>query len=243
MQNILGVCPHDVASDPEKWRALSEYLQAKSGFESQYVRITDFIEFGKRMSEFGLVYVHPLHAVQLHRDHGFIPLAKYHDTYDEAVFICPKNSQIRSLDSLQGLSYLCIHGAPSHAAMLIDLARNRPEIKCTAVGRSDYAAIIKGVSLGEADFGLILNSVWDGMVSLKDRVRPFYTTATASLVHVFMIAPSFSSMAESLRAVLLNMHEDESGAKILQRLGCRSLVQFENKDVVALARTLEVCQF
>jgi hypothetical protein len=77
MKQLFGACPHDVGNDPEKWSAFAEYFKKKGIVDTEFYRLMTFDEFAQNLQGFSFVYAHPLHAVLLRKEHGFIPLAKY----------------------------------------------------------------------------------------------------------------------------------------------------------------------
>jgi hypothetical protein len=241
MSHVLGVCPHDVMQDPEKWTAFAAELRARGVIDSSFTPEPSFEKFAQGFSSYTLAYAHPLHAVVLWRRFGFTPIAAYKETFDEAVLIAGKQVKSPSLAAIGQSRVACIHGSPSHAAFLIDLcARSLPSPTLYAA-RSSYPDVVMAVAQGEADYGVVLNSVWETMMTLRDRVRPFHTTKTRQLVHVFMAAPALKLRTEEVRTVLTSMHRDPAGRAVLDRLGCSELVPVTDTDLERIAAALETC--
>lgn len=242
MSLIFSACPHDVAKDPEKWNAFNEYLASKNALKCDYEKHTSFDEFAENFSRFDLIYAHPLHAVQL-RERKFLPLTKYGNVFDEAVVIASKSMRNTSYKNLQGQPVAYVPGTPSHAAVLIDIANKHPGLSFEQVRRTNYPDVLLAVSQGDASYGIILKSVWDDMIAMKDRVVPIYATSSNELVHVFMLSPKLINSYEAVKAAMTGMQEDIVGKAILARLNCGSLVDFNEENMRQLAQSLSVCGY
>lgn len=136
-----------------------------------------------------------------------------------------------------------VHQTPSHAAFLIDRLRHYPEVEIDPVIKDTYPNVLMAVSIQEALYGVILQSVWEQMISMKDSVNHFYTTKLQELVHVFMVSPDLSEIVVPLRKALLEMHLDTEGKKILNRLKCDSFTAFGTGELEALSKSLSLCDF
>ena len=253
-QLVFSACPHDVVADPEKWTEFAHYLCERTPLKSEFRRHVSFEDFARHFNSFSLTYAHPLHAIQLWSQHGYIPLAKYEGTYDEAVLITSNSSgrrgsfnriaaAERGVRSIEGANVACVYGSPSHAAALIEIARKSPGLTFESVFKDSYPNVLMSVSTGEAECGIILKSVWTQMISMRDRVRSIYETDARKLVHAFMLAPQLSKLTGVVRTTLLQMEKDPEGQNILDRLGCERLVEFNEAGLSQLQASLEVCRF
>jgi hypothetical protein len=241
MQHILGVCPHDVVKDPEKWIEFASELRTREALDCSFTPEFCFEKFAQGFPTYALAYAHPLHAVRLWRELGFTPLAAHADTFDEAVLIANKQVQSPSLATMSGGSVACIHGSPSHAAYLIDLHNRSLPAPPRWVAKTSYPDVVMAVAQGEAPYGVVLKSVWDTMMTLRDRVRPFYATGTRQLVHVFMLGPTQIERAGAISRVLTEMHQDARGVAVLSRIGCCQLVPKSISDLATIEAALTTC--
>jgi hypothetical protein len=241
MQHILGVCPHDVTKDPEKWSAFARELHARGGPDCRFAPETCFERFATGFDSYALAYAHPLHAVKLWRTFQFMPLAAYKETFDEAVVIANKQVKSPTLQDLTLKQVACIHGSPSHAAHLIDFQLRAIAPTTRWVTRTSYQDVVMAVAQGEAQYGVVLKSVWDSMMTLRDRVRPFHATSLRQLVHVFMLAPAHRLRAPQILDVLTNLHKDAQGETILKRLGCSQLTAVDENQLGRIESALDSC--
>jgi len=241
MQQVLGVCPHDVVKDPEKWMEFALELRARGVLDCAFTPEACFERFAAGFSTYTLAYAHPLHAVRLGRELGFVPLAAHADTFDEAVLIAHRQVPSPSRDKMSGATVACIHGSPSHAAYLIDLHDRAMPAPASWVARTNYPDVVMAVAQGEAQYGVVLKSVWDTMMTQRDRVRPFCATAVRRLIHVFMLAPSHRDRAGEIGRALTGMHGDPRGAGVLRRIGCSHLVPVSQAGLGEIEAALTDC--
>jgi hypothetical protein len=243
MPFAFSACPHDLIRDTGKWDALTSYLIKNTRVDFDFVRHTDFNRFASEFSRFQFVYAHPLHAVQLHTQFGFTPIAKYRDIYDEAVIIASGAGSGFTLDKLQGQKVACVYGSPSHAATLVEISNTSPGISFTPAKKPHYPAVSLGIRAAAAPYGIILKSVWESMPNLRSGLNVVYTTSTCSLVHVFMIAPALAAQSATIKRVLLDMANNPQGNAILKRLECPAICDFNEDDLTGLRNRLAVCNF
>jgi hypothetical protein len=240
---IFSACPHDVILDPEKWQALVNYLHAKKVFDGHFERHSSFNEFAENFSRFHLAYAHPLDVVDLVRKHNFTAIARYDDVYDEAVIITQKLNNSPSFEVAAKGTTAFVNGSPSHAAFLIEAHDRKISIEYQPVLKDNYQEVLLDVALNVAEYGVILKSVWDDMLVMRDNVVVFHTTSTKKLVHVFAVSPLLKDSAIAIQNALMHMHEDADGQAILARLRCDKIVSFSGADIDKLEADLSVCIF
>jgi len=93
----MMVCPHDTAKNPERWFVFAQYmsqnlsqniaLETDAGLSVRFQQSLDFAEFQASMAMADLIYANPQHVLQLAEKHGFIPVARAGNLYDEAVIV------------------------------------------------------------------------------------------------------------------------------------------------------------
>ncbi len=240
---MVGVCPHDVVNDPEKWTEFTSYYLSKLKLSGTFEKYFSFETFSQQFKRLNFIYAHPLDAVHLRRDHRFVPLAKYSEKFDEAVFICQKSFGKRQLSEIEQKMVSCVYGSPSHAAVLIDFHVNHKQISFQALKRGSYPEVAIDVVTNQAPLGIILKEVWDTMKNDYPQLEVFYNTYTKKLVHVFMLSPVFPGMEDEFTNELLALQNDPEGKKILRRLGCHGLEAFSSEQLDDLEKTLEICRF
>ncbi len=240
---MVGICPHDVVNDPEKWTEFTSYYLSKLKLSGAFERYFSFETFSLQFKRLNFIYAHPLDAVHLRRDHRFIPLAKYSEKFDEAVIICQKTFSKRNLSAIDQQMVSCVYGSPSHAAVLIDFHVNRKQISFQPLRKGSYPEVAIDVATNQAPLGIILKEVWDSMKDEYPQLEVFYNTYTKKLVHIFMLSPVFSAMKDEFLKELLAIDNTTHGKQILRRLGCHGLEAFSSEQLDELENALELCRF
>jgi hypothetical protein len=243
MTHLFSSCPHDNMHDPEKWVVLMDYLVGCCALEMHYERFTDFQLFEQNFARFDLVYAHPLHASRLATQRGFTPLAKFDATFDEALIFAAKTMSAPHISQLADRPVAFVEGTPSHAAYLIAAHRQHWPRIAVPVPKTNDPDVMMAVVQGEATFGILLKTVWDGMTALKDRVKPVTTTTTRELVHVFLAGPRLRERAGAITDALVALESENRGRAILRRLGDARIVPFSDVNLQELRASIAVCGF
>jgi hypothetical protein len=243
MTHLFSSCPHDNMHDPEKWVALTQHLAQACNLELGYERFSDFQLFEQNFNRFDLIYAHPLHASRLAARRNFVPLTKFDATFDEAIIVAAKTANPPQIADFANHPVAYVDGTPSHAAYLIAAHRQQWPGIVVPVVKTNYPDVMMAVVQGEASYGIILKSVWDGLTALKDRVTPFTITKTRELVHVFLVSPQLRDKDATITDALVALDSHEEGQAILRRLGCRRIVPFSDVDLQELRASIAVCRF
>jgi hypothetical protein len=243
MTHIFSACPHDSIHDPDKWAALSNTLAADLDLPLVFEKYTNFHQFELNFNRFDFIYAHPLHAARLSNRHGFIPLAKFDQVFDEAILIASKEVTNPSIKGFALNGVACIDGTPSHAAYLLAASRKGWPFPENPIYKNTYPDVVMSVAEREADYGIVLKSVWEHMADLKDRVVPFQTTDTRELVHIFMLRPTLKDFHKRMTEALAGLSEVEAGKQLLTRLCCERFVPFSDVDLNKLKSALQLCGF
>ncbi len=229
----LMVCPHDTAKHPERWFLFAQYLSQHLDDPVHFRQSLDFAEFQAGMAEADLVYANPQHALVLLDQHGYIPLARASNLYDEAVLVTCAECEARMTDFHQAE----VATVPS---MLVT------QVALNALGRdgvtpaslrpaANWMGVVQALYKGEARFGILYKDFYEGMSGLsRKQVRVVSETREGSVYHVFMLAPRHVELTERLRDALLAMADDGRGGAILRDLLMERLVTVGPADMAAI---------
>jgi len=241
--HLFGTCPHDSMSDPEKWVALMQYVIDSCGVQLEYERHTDFHQFEENFGRFDLVYAMPLHALQLATRDGFTPLAKFDAVFDEAIIFSSNELSSPHVSQFADHRVAFADDTPSYAAFLISARREGWPAIGVPVVKTNYPDVLMAVVQGDADFGIILKSSWDGMSALKGRVTPVAVTKTRELAHLFLVSPQLRDRGSAITDALVALETGEEGRAILRRLGCPRIVPFSQLELQQMRDSIAMCHF
>lgn len=231
MQRLeMMVCPHDTAKNPERWFLFAQYLSQHAGRSVHFEQSLDFAEFQAKMAEADLVYANPQHALKLFDEHGFIPLTRAGNLFDEAVLVTCAECEAAAADFHQA-SVATVPSMLVTQVALKSLARAgiAPQALQPA---ANWMGVVQALYKGEARFGILYKDFYEGMTKLsRKQVRVVSETAEHSVYHCFMLAPQHADRVDALRGVLLDMADDERGAAILRDLHMDRLVRVQPDDL------------
>ncbi|MFZ5466336.1 MAG: phosphate/phosphite/phosphonate ABC transporter substrate-binding protein [Pseudomonadota bacterium] len=234
MQRLeMMVCPHDTARNPERWFLFAQYLSQRAGRSVHFEQSLDFAEFQAKMVEADLVYANPQHALKLLDGHGYLPLARAGNLFDEAVLVTCAECEAVAADFHQA-SVATVPSMLVTQVALKSLARSgiAPQGLRPA---ANWMGVVQALYKGEARFGILYKDFYEGMSNLsRKQVRVVSETAERSVYHCFMLAPRHAGQVDALREVLLDMADDERGAAILRDLHMDRLVRVQPDDLGAI---------
>lgn len=239
----MMVCPHDTAKNPERWflfaQYLSQYLNQNLGeleegsVAVRFQQSLDFAEFQAAMVAADLVYANPQHALQLAEKHGFVPLARAGNLYDEAVIVTCAECDAQLAD-MQQASVSTVTSMLVTQVALKSLARQDvapAELKPAAT----WMAVVQALYRGDVRFGILYKDFYAGMSGLsRKQLKVLGETEERSVYHCFMLAPQHAEHAEAVRTTLLDMAGHERGGEILAELSMQALLPVGREELEAI---------
>lgn len=239
----MMVCPHDTAKNPERWFVFAQYLSHNLGEISagvpasvHFQQSLDFAEFQAGMATADLVYANPQHALVLADKHGFIPLARAGNLFDEAVCVTCADCDAELADMHQS-SVATVTSMLVTQVALKSLARQDvapAELQPAAT----WMAVVQSIYRGEARFGILYKDFYAGMSPLsRKQIKVLGETQERSVYHCFMLAPQHAERTEEVRATLVNMASHGRGGQILAELSMQALLPVGRDELEAI-RTL-----
>ncbi len=236
----LAVCPHDTASNPERWFLFTQYLnQRLQGVRVGFEPVDGFADFRDLMLRADLVYANPQDSHVLCTEHGFQPLARPSNLFDEVVIIAdPELGEV----SLRDIAGQMVASVPTMLPTCQALARlsDAAGVRPAAIRACDsWLGVMNAVRRGRTPYGFVYRDYFDGLGMMSQRmVRVVEKTDTRSIQHTFVIGGSQGRLyRRGIAALLSSMHEDGQGRERLQAL---SMACLESVDEAALERIATV---
>ncbi len=231
----LAVCPHDTADNPERWFLFAQYLnQRLRGVRIGFQPVDGFADFRAMMLHAELVYANPQDSHLLCTGHGFQPLMRPTNLFDEVVIIASPELDNASLEDIAGRGVASVPTMlPTCQALarLSDAAGVRP----AAIYPCDsWLGVMNAVHRGRAPYGFVYRDFFDGLGVVSQRmVRVVEKTDTRSIQHTFVVGGKGRAQRRAIGDVLSSMHEDEQGR---ERLRALSMTRLASVDDAALER-------
>lgn len=214
------VCPHDTAKNPERWFVFAQYLSRHmEGGGMVFSPSIDFADFHQELSAADVVYANPQDTYNLCKEHDYQLLARPSNLFDEAVIVATESEASHQLSDLESKEVLSVM---SMLPTCIALSKLDAEgVQPAGIRNKDsWLAVMNGVRRGEAPYGFIYKDFFDGLNTLsQSAVNIVDTTSDGQAFHSLVVSPRLADKMDQLRSIVMRMHEDEVGAKVLAELG------------------------
>ncbi len=213
----LMVCPHDTASNPDRWFMFMQYLAQKLGIHLQFDISLDFNDFRDNLAKADLVYANPTDTVSL-LDQGFTAVARPADLFDETIFLASPTIDGPSLEDIAGKPFAGVRGLlPTKIALHI--LEERGITPSEVVDCESWTGVVGSIWREEYSYGLIYKDTYDELSEQgKGMVNAFFTSEEKVAFHSFVVGRNGSAHQETIQRALLEMHQDEQGKEVLQEL-------------------------
>jgi phosphonate transport system substrate-binding protein len=246
MNNItFMVCPHDTAKNPARWFMFAQFLTQRIHNSIRFEQSLDFADFHEKLNSGGLIYANPQDSLALIKTHGYLPIARPVNLFDEIVFLASNSIEAPTLQDFADNTVISVTSMMVTQVGLKYL--ERLNIKPLEVlSRPSWMAVVKNIFRNENDFGLVYKDFYDGLTNLsKSGLQKVGETQDATIHHNFLISPALQTMKDTIQHYLLTMRNDSpQGAKILDNLGIQKLVPVSKNDILnpweATKNTIEV---
>jgi hypothetical protein len=211
----MAVCPHDTVRNSEGWYRLVQYLAQHMGLDVHYALSLDFADFHSRYREADLVYANPSDSLRLIDQHGFTPLVRPTDTFDEALLVTGPDSTTLDLQAIAGAQVATVEGLlPTRLAMRLLQAKGIAP--GGLVGRDSWLSVVRAVWSGEAPFGILYRDAYEELSPQgKAMVQVMETTSERCAFHVLCGAPRIGGHAGAIADALVAMAGDAAGKDVL----------------------------
>lgn len=231
----MTVSPDFAPRNTSAWFIFNTWLQRRLNLPIHLELFDDFSSQRAAISadRIDIIFANPYDASMLVREHGFMPLARPASGADECVIVVPSGSHARQVEDLQPGIRIASTDDPD--VQLIGMIMLEP---ADLDGSNTLAVIVPSHPLvaaqllrGRADVGLILEAAFEDLSSLtRGRLRPLVRSQISDIRHVLLIGPRLHPLRERVRRILLGMHEEPSGARIVAELGMPSWETMDPED-------------
>jgi len=110
MDNIkFLVCPHDTASNPDKWYHFAQYLTQEISSSVHFEQSMDFPDFHQQLKSGGLIYANPQDSLKLINEHQYTPIARSSNLFDEIVFVANKTVEAPLISDLSAADIISVN--------------------------------------------------------------------------------------------------------------------------------------
>lgn len=211
----LAVCPHDTIRNTEGWYRLVQFLSHRLGLTLHFTPALDFEDFHGHFSRADLVYANPSDAIRLIDQHGYTPLARPANLYDEALVLASAEQGVQDLEGLRGADLAVVEGLlPTKLALC--LLRSKGIEPGTLVARESWLAVVSTLWRNETPFGVVYRDAYDDLsAQSKAMVRVLAATDARCAFHMLCAGPALADRHDLFAALLRSMEADSEGRLVL----------------------------
>lgn len=233
-QFIMKVCPHDTASNPERWFLVVQYLAQKLDTHIQFDMSLDFTDFHESLSTADIVYANPTDSIDLMERQGFVAVARPDNSYDEVVFVAANDVDSPSLQSFHGVQVATVPALlPTKIAIHILKAQGIEP--AGLVDCDSWTGVIGALWRNELQFGLVYKDTYDELSEQgRGMINAFETSNERIAFHNFMVGGNALPHKSDIERVLLEMHTDEKGKEVLRELSFDQWVPTSPDDLAKI---------
>lgn len=190
-----------------------------------------------------IIFANPFDAGWLISEHGYQPLAKPVGHADEVVIFCSADRDMQKIQDLrEKMTFAAIHdrGVEMIGLRLLEAANlDKDSLRWRSV---DYfQSVLRMVSDGEADAGLILAEVFEDLhPSMRSKFRVLIKSALEDISHLFLVRAGDIDLHTRLGEILLKGHRQIRYFVIFKELNFpKGFSLMDEEDGLFLADVLE----
>jgi len=231
---VLGIVPQQSAKKLARlWTPICTYLSEKVGHEIRFSTASDIPTFEKRVLEgqYDIAYMNPYHYTVFHEQPGYQAIAKQKNKKIKGIIVVPKDSQLTSLDELDG-STLAFPAPAAFAASVLPRAKIAQDgIKITPQYVSSHDSVYLTVSrnLFPAGGG-IQRTLNNTSPAVNKKLRVLWTTPGYT-PHAIATHPDLDIIIKNkLQKALIEMNKDPEGQALLKSINFNGIEIAKDKD-------------
>ncbi len=218
-QHTFGIVPQQSASKmAQLWTPILQELSRLSGETLHFATAPSIPEFERRLAagEYDFAYMNPYHYTRFSRDPGYQAFARQKDKEIHGILVVHKDSDIVSLEQLQG-EQLAFPSPGAFAASVITrgyLTQQNISFEPRYVSSHDsvYQVVAKGLFVAG---GGIERTLGNTSPELREQLRVLWVS-DGYTPHAFAAHPRLEAYEwEAVRDAMLALGESEEGRKLL----------------------------
>jgi phosphonate transport system substrate-binding protein len=230
----FGIVPQQSAKKLAKlWTPINAYLSEKSGLKIQFATAQDIPTFEKRVlaGEYDLSYMNPYHYTVFNKKPGYRAIIKQKDKRIKGIVVVPMDSELNTLQELDGLTLSFPSPAAFAASVLPRAKMAKDGINITPKYVSSHDSVYLTVSRGLFPAGGgVIRTFNNTDPAVKEKLKILWTTPGYT-PHAFAVHPRLKpETVNKLQLALLSMNTDPVGKALLQTINFKGMEAAEDED-------------
>ncbi|NJN67988.1 MAG: phosphate/phosphite/phosphonate ABC transporter substrate-binding protein [Chloroflexaceae bacterium] len=234
----VQVCPHDTATNPDRWFRFVQYCAQKMDCHPHFEIALDFADFHANLDTADVVYANPSDTLNLMAQ-GMTVLVRPINIHDEVVFLSNLEIAAPTLETLQGVQIASVESLQP-TKLALHILKERGIVPAGIMNHESWTAVVSCLWRGECQFGLIYKDTYDGLSEQgKGMVRAFHISDERVAFHNILVGHNATDRREGIEQVLLGMHTDEKGQEVLRDLGVEQWVRPTPEELAKMRHIME----
>lgn len=230
----LGIVPQQSAKKLARlWTPICTYLSKKVGHEIRFSTANDIPTFEKRVLEgqYDIAYMNPYHYTVFHERPGYQAIAKQKNKKIKGIIVVPKESELTSLNELDGKT-LAFPAPAAFAASVLPrakMAKDGIDITPQYVSSHDsvYLTVSRNIFTAGGGVQRTLNNT---STEVSEKLRVLWTTPGYT-PHAIATHPDLdTTIKNKLQKALIEMNTDPEGQALLKSISFKGMEIADNED-------------
>lgn len=220
----MTVSPDFSPKNISAWFVFNTWLQRTLGLPIHLELYDDFASQREALATHtvDIIFANPFDASMLVRELGFIPVAYPSAQADECLVVVPTESSVARVEDLQPGTRVASTDDPdvSLVGMIMLEPADLNPANIVQITAPSYPLVAAQLLRGKADVGFILEAAFKDLSAITRRqLRPLVCSQISDIRHALLLGPALRDRHPELSRVLLDMHLDPAGARIVAELG------------------------
>jgi phosphonate transport system substrate-binding protein len=230
----FGIVPQQSSKKLARlWGPVLKKLSEDTGLTIKFATAKDIPTFEKRLAagEYDFSYMNPYHFTIFNRAPGYAALARQRNKKNKGIIVVKKDSELRELEDLKGMTLAFPSPAAFAATLLSQAELNRKGIEFTPKYVSSHDSVYLSVARGLLPAGGgIVRTFKNIDPAIREQLRIFWTS-DGFTSHAFAAHPNVSVDNRELVAdALAKLESTDTGLDLLKSLNFKGMQSAEDKD-------------
>ncbi len=218
----FGIVPQQSAKKLARlWGPIMAKLSDESGLTLKFATAKNIPTFENRLAagEYDFAYMNPYHFTVFNNSPGYEAIAHQANKSIQGIVVVPKDSEIQSLEELQGETLAFPSPAAFAASLLPQAKLNNSNIEFKPRYVSSHDSVYLSVSRGLMPAGGgVMRTFNNTSPEVRENLKIFWKTKKYT-PHAFAAHPSMPEAdKEALQSALVNLSQSDSGMKLLESI-------------------------
>jgi phosphonate transport system substrate-binding protein len=230
----LGIVPQQSAKKlAETWQPLINYISEHANIDVVFKTAKDIPTFEQRLAEgeYDIAYMNPYHFVVFHDSVGYRALARQIDKRIKGIIVVDANSDIVSLDDLNGKEIAFPSPAAFAATMIPSAYLKQQGILFTPRYVHSHDSVYLNVQRGFFNAGGGIIRTFNGVDDNTRSALRILWESDGYTPHAIATHPRITdTQRDALLTALLTLSEDEDNKQLLKNVGFKGFISSVDED-------------